>query len=383
MLILQALVGVLRKSAGKVIQSIFGWAVSALFGEVQKSEKTLLSAVLGAVALWPILLGGIAFPKVAAFVLALVPIPKWVSGGILRVVWLALALLVPLTVGLVLQRREGGRAWGVRGLMAGFPLTLGLSAAFTLAFFGLPFQKLRAAARREAEEHITLIVEEASLDAVVAKIREALDADGLAVAESQAPWLARAISAVLRATAAIVGKKPDPPRFFRGPDLALTVYPHGATVRGLSRATARAHALIAGTATGTEALQTTDASAQEVERKIKIAWRNAGEGRANAAEVLGDIVALVSTLDCPYEDWEIVYRECMQLGFVLHGIGDPIAPRADARQKPNPRAARRSARIARRARRLTREKTAATAAKTVSQLARKVAERLLSATRAR
>jgi hypothetical protein len=107
MLLIQGLLGLIRRSAGKVIQSIFGWAVSALFGDVQKNEKTLLAAVVGAVALWPVLLAGIAFPRVAAFVLALVPLPKWVSAGALRIVWISLALLVPLAVGIVIQRRAG------------------------------------------------------------------------------------------------------------------------------------------------------------------------------------------------------------------------------------------------------------------------------------
>jgi hypothetical protein len=385
MLLLQAILGFLRRSAGKVIQSIFGWAVSALFGEVRKSERTLLSAVVGAVAFWPVLLAGIAFPKVAAFVLALIPFPKWTAPGALRIVWTALALVVPLGVGLVLQRREGIRKWGARNFVAGFPLTAGLSAAFALAFFALPIQKLRAAMRGEAEEHVTLIAEESAQDDVVGEIRRALEADGLWVSPERPPWLARMISGILRRTAAVVGKRTSPPRFFRGPDLELTLYPHGATVRGLPRATARAHAIIAGTATRTAALQTTDAAAQKLERKIKAAWKKASarRPRVGADDAFGEVARSVAELNCPYEDWEIVYRECLQLGFELRGIPDPIAGRVDARFHPDPAMRRQARRFARRARGLTQEKAASTAAKSVSKLAQKMAERFFGGMRAR
>lgn len=378
MLLIQGLIGLIRRSAGKVIQSIFGWAVSALFGDVQKNEKTLLAAVVGAVALWPVLLAGIAFPRVAAFVLALVPMPKRVSAGALRIVWISLAPLVPLAVGIVIQRREGIRGWGWKNFVAGFPLTLGLSSAFTVAFFALPFQKLAAALRGLQEEHITLIAEEGVQEDVVREVRLALDRDGLGVRPERPPWMARTIAAILRLTAAVVGKDTGRPRFFRGPDLELTIYPHGATVRGLPRATARAHAVIAATATHTPALQTTDPSAQKVERKIKAAWNGAGSGRGRAASdaAFEGIARDVSRLDCPYEDWEIVYRQCLQLGLERHGFADPVAERPGARFGSDPTRGRGSRRFGR-ARGLTKEKAAATASSGVSKLAEKVAKRPL------
>ncbi len=377
MLLIQGLLGLIRRSAGKVIQSIFGWAVSALFGDVQKNEKTLLAAVVGAVALWPVLLAGIAFPRVAVFVLTLAPLPKWISGGALRIVWISLALLVPFAVGIVVQRREGIREWGWKNFVAGFPLTLGISSAFTVAFFALPFQKLAAALRGMQEEHITLIAEEGVQEDVVREVRLALDRDGLGVRPERPPWMARTIAAILKLTAAVVGKDTGRPLFFRGPDLELTIYPHGATVRGLPRATARAHAVIAATATHTAALQTTDPSAQKVERKIKAAWNGAGSGRSRGSDILFERIARdVSRLDCPYEDWEVVYRQCLQLRLARHGFADPVAERPGARLESDP-ARRRGSRRFGRARRLTKENAAATAANRVSKLAERVAKRLL------
>ncbi len=380
MLLFQTLIALLRRSAGKVIESLFGWAVAALFGEVPKSEKTALSVAVAGVAVWPILLGGIAFPKVAAFVIALVPLPKHTPALLLRIAWAILALLVPIAVGLILQRREGNRRWGMREILAGFPLSAGLSAAFLLAFVALPFQKLGTALRGESEEHVTLIVEEASLQALASTLLEALDENGLTVEPRRAPWLARAISAVLRATARIVGRTAGSPRYYRGPDLELTLFPHGATIRGLPRATARAHAVLARTATRTPALQTTDPEAQKLERRIKEAWSRAEHGRqrSDSDRLHGEIARALSRLHCPFEDWQTVYRECLQLRLLDEGVEDPIAEIGGARFQRDPRPRSSSRRLARRARGLTRETAGSSAAKSVITMAQKFAQRMLS-----
>ena len=380
MLLFQTLIALLRRSAGKVIESIFGWAVAALFGEVRKDEKTALSAAVAGVAIWPILLAGVAFPRLAAFVLAFVPLPKHTPALLLRIGWAVMALVVPIAVGFILQRREGRWQWGVSQLVAGFPLSAGLSAAFLLAFVALPFQKLGAAMRGESEEHVTLIVEEASLEEVAAVLRNALDEDGLAVEPRPAPWLSRAIAAVLSSTARIVGKTASRPRHYRGPDLALTLFPHGATIRGLPRATARAHAVIAGTATRTPALQTTDPEAQKLERRIKEVWSKAEHRRSPAAsnKVYGELARALSRLSCPFEDWQTVYRECLQLGLLTEGLADPIAETGGARFHRDARARSRSRRFARRARGLTRETAITSAAKSVVTLAQRLAQRMLS-----
>lgn len=385
MLLFQALFTLLRRSAGKVIESIFGWAVAALFGEVRKDEKTLLSAVVAGVAFWPILLAGIAFPKVAAFVLALVPLPKNVPAEVLRIVWAALALVVPIVVGFVLQRREGTKTWKVRNFLAGFPMTAGLAAAFVLAFVGLPFQKIRAAMRGETEEHVTLIVEEASLEEVSTEIREALDRDGLPVAPQRAPWLPRAIAEVLGRTAKLVGKNASRPRYYRGPDLALTMSPHGATIRGLPRATSRAHAVIAGNATRTAALQTTDTEAQKLERRIKDLWKQTERRRDRGVSerLRGELARDLSKLSAPFEDWEIVYRQCLQLDLLTEGIADPILQTGRASYLRDARARNRSRRLARRARGKARETAVSSATKSVLKLAQKLAAGVLSPRHAR
>ena len=91
MAILQAILSLIAKSAGKALNAIFGWAVLALFGQTSPREQTLLSALVAAAAAWPILLLGVALPKVALFAVSFVPLGKSVPSLGLRLVWIGLA----------------------------------------------------------------------------------------------------------------------------------------------------------------------------------------------------------------------------------------------------------------------------------------------------
>src|SRR3954465_5983177 len=105
MAILQALLTLLTRSAGKILNAIFGWAVRALFVQPSPKEQPFLTGVVAAAAAWPVLLLGVAFPKVAAPGIAFGPLHDRVSPLIVRLVWLALALFVPIVVGLVVASK--------------------------------------------------------------------------------------------------------------------------------------------------------------------------------------------------------------------------------------------------------------------------------------
>src|SRR5262249_7845634 len=106
MAILQAFLAFLTRSVGRILSSVFGWAVVALFGETSSSAKMWLSALVAAAAAWPILLIGVAFPKAAALVLAFLPVPRGVPPWMVRVGWIVLALAVPLAMGVAMGLRR-------------------------------------------------------------------------------------------------------------------------------------------------------------------------------------------------------------------------------------------------------------------------------------
>jgi hypothetical protein len=99
-------IALISRSLGRISSAIFGWAVVALFGQTDPAEKTMLSALVGAAAAWPVLLLGIAMPKIAVFALGFVPLPDWVPRWTVRLVWIGLAATIPLAVGLTMAMRR-------------------------------------------------------------------------------------------------------------------------------------------------------------------------------------------------------------------------------------------------------------------------------------
>ena len=328
--ILQLLFAWLRKSAGKMLQAIFGWAVRALFGTPQESEKTMLSIVVGAAAVWPLLLLGIPFPKVAAFVVAFVPIPKWVQPGWIRAFWIVCAAAVPIGVGAALARRgdtsTGGRS-GWRAALDGIPVTAALSAAFLTAFVTSPIRRMWAMARRREELTIPLLVEREEYESAAETVRETLERGGLPTRREEPPWLLTAPSRVLRGLGnrTLKDRIPKDLRFYRGKDIDVVVNPNGVTVQAEEERAARAHALISEKATLGPGLQTVEPEAQKLERRVKDVWTIYARDRRSHArsEVLlgrlDDIAKELSKTFVPFDDWQVLYREILQVGRAIRG----------------------------------------------------------------
>jgi len=358
MVFFQALIELGRRSLGKVFQSIFGWSVNVIFGAVGKDEKTILSAAVAGAAFWPVLLAGTVFPRIAAFVIAFVPLHKSISDGLLRAGWIAAAVAVPLFVGWVVERRTPG-GWSIRRILSGFPVTLGIAGAFLVAFVVVPVRKLAAFVRGEVTEHVPLIVEDSDADAVSRTLREDLAAAGFDLVRAEPPRLQKIVSAILRATSVAAGRgDAAPPRYYRSERLAVTFNANGVDLRGRPPAVLRAHAVIAERATELPALQTTDPEAQELEKQVQRAWvRRGGGSREARSRQLRSLARELSVLDCPFDEWEIVYREMLQLHLASGGEPQLLssALKAGARGRSKDAESTRLAALRRRAARAARK----------------------------
>jgi len=330
MVFFQALVSYVARSAGKILQALFGWAVQAIFGETKKNERTFLSAVIAAAAFWPLLLAGIAAPKIAAAVLAFIPITRKVPSSAVRGVWIALALAVPFLVGFVVTRRERHGTGGGRrgGILRGFPITTALAGAFLVIAVAAPVRRIAAIARGRRDEHVPFIVDLGQYHAVAKIILAALDRAGLGVAHTRPPWSMRLPSRILGKVApgTFRGHIPERLEYFRGMELEVAVHPNGVTLQGSERVVARAHGFIAETITRTDALQTTDPRAQELEKAVKDVWRVRDQTPAHARSPVlsASVDALareLAELPVSYDEWETLYRELLQLARAVGAQG--------------------------------------------------------------
>jgi hypothetical protein len=350
MALLQALLALISKSAGKILNALFGWAVRALFGQTTAREQTFLSVVVAAAVAWPILLVGIAAPKIAALLLAFVPIPRAVPSWAVRIVWVALALVIPFAVGISVaakaprsdsqDARRESRVWTV---LRGFPITVGLAAAFVVMFVSVPVMRLAAIVRRRKSADVPLITNESAYHQVAATLCEVLNRHGFCLRPASPGWW---VAAPIRILTWLGGDAfrsyvPSQLEHFVSRDLELSLYPSGLLLRGTANGVTWAHGLIAESVAHTEGLQTVDPKAQALEKRLRHVWKTYDTAPAqivgsdeNLVRTLEQISGELGRLEVDFDDWQVLYRQILQVGRAIHGqrqLMDLEAARAQLR----------------------------------------------------
>jgi hypothetical protein len=328
MALIQALLGLVLKSAGKILNAVFGWAVHALFGKMSARDQTKMSALVAAAAAWPLLVAGIVAPKVAAFALAFVPLPKSVPSWAVRIVWISLALAVPITMGIAVAAKgsAGSRSEPTaKRVLRGFPLTLGLALAFLVMFVSVPVLRLVALLRREKSADIPLVTDVRAYHEEARLIVEALNRHGFRMRAAEPGWWIKAPTRILaffggRAFSSFV---PMQIEHYQSDGLQLSFYTSGALLRGKRERLAWAHGLIQETAARGEGLQTFSPEAQKLERRIH-AIRKASEAASvrEGEALLGRIKGLgdaLTRLPVDHDEWQVLYRELLQAERAVRG----------------------------------------------------------------
>lgn len=327
MAIVQALIAFIGRSFGKILSALFDWAVVAIFGYASGTEKIFLSGLLAAAGAWPLLLLGIAFPKVATFLLAFIPVPSWVPSWAVRVVWMVLGLVVPLAVGTAMAARQPPeqphRSWPAR-LLRGFPITIGLSVSLIITLFTVPVLRLISAIRGRKDVQVPLLTDKKTYRQVARRIPVVMEEHGRPVRRRRPPWWLTAPPRVLSAMDhdAFASRIPADLAYFEGWDLVLALYPSGLLIRGRPETLAPAQGLIIEGVSDLPVWHTSDQRAQEIERRIAFLWQTAegagGPERVGLSTVrLRELARSIKELPVEYEDWQIVYRKALQLGRAL------------------------------------------------------------------
>jgi hypothetical protein len=308
-----------------------GWAVSALFGRTTAREQFLFSILIGAAVAWPLLLIGILAPKVAVQMVALVPLPPSVSAWTVRLVWIALTVLIPLGVGFAVARRgpdvPGHRARRLASIWRGFPITVALAGAFAVIFVSVPAMRIAELLRRRKSADIPLIMNASAYHEVAATLCEVLNRQGFSFRAAAPRWW---VSAPVRLLAWLGGDAlrshvPTRVAHFVTDDLSMSLYPSGLVLRGRPKRLTWAHGLIAESVVHTDGLQTTDPKAQSLERRLRPLWRAYDRdpaGRAGDADLgreLDRIARELRTLQVDWDDWQVLYRQILQLGRAIAG----------------------------------------------------------------
>lgn len=322
MVIVQAILAAIFRSAGKLLNTAFGWATVMLFGRVPHDRQFYLSLVGFSSVIWLVALVGIAFPKLGTFLLSFVPLPDWVDRTWIRLAMLAAAIVIPALVGGLATRlvdpedRPHGAGGFTTSVLRGYPYTIGLAVTLLLMLVFAPVLKVRDRLRRWSTQHVPVIVEPVDYPAVVDDLQDALRAGGIATARGRPSWMLRTPTRMLAffAGSAVGDLVAENLTRLYAPNVEVLLHPSDMVVSGRAAHASRARAIIAETLTFTRAYLTWDKEANELEDALRHVWEGVQAGSGlDALARLRAIEQRMQRLTLPYEEWEVLFRQKLQV----------------------------------------------------------------------
>jgi hypothetical protein len=265
-------------------------------------------------------------PDVGTFLLLLAPSQTLVPESIVRLGMLAGALVLPGIIGaatLALDRKLQRSPRRILTAVArGYPLTA-LIALLLVFLAGLAvWRKASSLARRRTDAHVPIVVTAGAYDQVARDLDHAISAAGIEVAAGPAP---ASMSTPARWLAKVAGRDasnlvPDRLIQLHGPDLDVLIYPMDLLITGKREAVARARAAMASRLTTTAAHLTVSAESQAIEDRLTALSKPAGPDGAEpsryderVAGELDSIDEVLATITVPYDEWEVLYRQRLQV----------------------------------------------------------------------
>jgi len=319
MAILQALVAAVMRSAGRLLNTAFGWATVMIFGKVPEDRQIYLSVIAFGSVLWILVVLGIAFPVIGTFLLSFVPLPARVGKGLVRLAMLAAAVLVPPLIGVVSlflkdpDERPQGAGPRVRAVLKGYPFTLGLAVTLVMMTAFAPLLKLRALARRWTGQHVPMLVEAEDYGTVVGDVQAALRDGGWQTRQEPASWMLRAPTKILTLLAggSVENLVAERLTTLRADDLEATLHPADLVLQGKEAGVVHARALLAERLAFSRAHLTWTKDGNDLEDRLRGVRRQLsgdGAGARDAAGRLRAIEAQLRRTEVPYGEWEVLCR---------------------------------------------------------------------------
>ena len=310
------LLSFIGKKVGAIIQAIFGWSVTALFGRLPQKKQLAVTVGLVLSIAWPLFVAGLFFPAVAGWALAILPLASWFGPLAMRITWGALAVLAPPIVGLLVHwAAPTTRGSALRSAVAGYPLALGFFASFIVTAVTVPIVKLASIARGWADEHVYVQPRPGAYRRVVKELAEAC-ARGGALPEVGAPpprmTLATNVLRVL-AKGAVSPIVAEEILTVRSEGLELVLYPSDLLIRGEPARVARVRAMMTRTELDAEAYLVASARGQQIQdelgRLIDVIRAHEASGfevGAMATRRLAEVWREMNDAELPYDEWVLL-----------------------------------------------------------------------------
>lgn len=322
MAIFQALFAALGRQLGRLLNTIFSWATTTLFGKVPQDRQTLLSVIAFGSVIWITVVVGVIFPDVGVFLLSFVNPPEFIEDWMIRLAMLAVALVLPAVLGFLATKvtdpedqPKGGKET-FRRILHGYPYTVATSLALIMMVFFVPLLKLRTLAKRWTTEHLPIVVEEQDYLSMVGEIERALDKADKPVTRTKASILMRLPIKVLTTVAGkgSTNLVADQLTTLRSDKLELILYPSDLAISGKKYDAAHARAVVTEQLSFSKAYLTWTKEANEFEDRLRKLWKDAKAQTAADAKT-GLIKRLqlferdLTRAEIQHEEWEVLFRE--------------------------------------------------------------------------
>ena len=320
MAILATVFGLVGRFTGKLLTMSLGWASLLLFGRVPKDREVFLAAITFGSVIWVVLIVGVAVPAAGLWLLSFAPIPDWIDEGLVRLAMLAAVLVLPPILSLATlkllraQDRPKGIGPMLLHLARGYPLAAGL--ALLLVFLGIIglVRKVASLARRWTDTHIPIVVKPGGYEQLATDLDKAISDAGIDIEPRDAPAVMVVPGRLLAAVAGTSVRGLLPDRLVRlvGRDVEVLIYPSDVAISGRQEITARVQAALASRLTTAKAWLTMTADAQAIEDRLGRVASQRPDG-TQRAESLADIDHHLATDKLPYDEWEVLYRQRLQV----------------------------------------------------------------------
>ena len=315
MALVQALLAMVFRSAGKLLNTAFGWATVLLFGRVPEDRQIYLSGVAFGSVLWLIALVGVAFPAVGSFLVSFVSPPEWIKPWI-RIGMLVAVVVIPALVGWLSTRmvEPKDRPSTLRAIGRGYPYTVGLALTLLVMTIFAPIMKVRDLLRRRTTEHIPVIILPEHYAVVVTEVRRALDVGGIRTTPATASWMLRAPTKILTLFAgrSLGGITDVPLQRLVAEKIEVLLHPSDLVLSGRAPDAAHARAVLAERLTVTHAYLTWTKEANELEDELRHTWADLAAHHATAAaDRLSAVERKLKAMSVPYDEWEVLFRQLL------------------------------------------------------------------------
>lgn len=323
----------LLNSFGRIAAFLFSWAMVGFFGKMPPKRQYILAGIGLMSILWIVFALSIFFPQITQFLFLL---NKGLENPRVKEIVarfsIAFVVILPFLIGLASlfvdnkpPQTIGGKATQIA---KGWIIAPGFAVGIVLMMITSVITIAVTYLKRIQTQHIPIQLQEGGYERVLDDVKDALNKNNFPVVESDLPWYLKPPVMVMGflAKSIVQGLVTPGAKMLRNADgLYVIVHPTDMIVAGPKTMANQARAIITQRVPFTEAYLTWEPETQKFEDKVAQLWRKwRDEPQPNdesasdqkIRERLKQIEELKEQLhaeDVPFEQWEVVYRELLQL----------------------------------------------------------------------